>query len=134
MGSSHLTVQHENHLGSLWILRDCLDSRQTQTQNKNNPSGIISQQGGVQNCQGTRCNQNNPAGSSVIQSCRGSQCNQNNGRVPPSTGGQANPRIVQQCNGSHCTRTDSFKFAKKKSSNGNRNVGPFGDCFPFCDQ
>merc|ERR1712183_86010 len=86
--------------------------------------GIVTQQGGVQNCQGQRCNQNNPGGSfggsfgSSSQNCQGSRCNQNNG---PNSG-----RPTQNCVGSQCYRNDGGK-----SGGGNIN---FGDCFPFCNK
>merc|ERR1712193_323352 len=58
--------------------------------------GIVSQQGGVQNCQGQQCFQNNPGGGQFqnqnnqkpfgsivsqqggVQNCQGQRCNQNN--------------------------------------------------------
>merc|ERR1739842_27604 len=82
---------------------------QVQTQKNKRP--IISQQGEVQNCQGTRCNQNNPdrsEGSSdtpnTFQNCRGSQCGQANGDEVDATQGYL--RSIQNCTGSQCTRTD----------------------------
>merc|ERR1712183_271266 len=88
--------------------------------------GIITQQGGVQNCHGRRCNQNNPGSGSFggssfgssSQNCQGSRCNQNNG---PNSG-----RPTQNCVGSQCYRNDGGK-----SGGGNIN---FGDCFPFCNK
>merc|ERR1712183_1211467 len=98
--------------------------------------GIITQQGGVQNCQGQRCVQNNPGGGQNggqnnqipsggifnqqggVQNCNGRRCNQNNA---PNSG-----RPTQNCVGSQCYRNDGGK-----SGGGNIN---FGDCFPFCNK
>merc|ERR1712241_974941 len=69
--------------------------------------GIITQQGGVQNCRGQRCNQNNPGSGSF-------------------GGGGSFGSSTQNCQGSQCYRNDGGK-----SGGGNIN---FGDCFPFCNK
>merc|ERR1712193_516414 len=122
--------------------------------------GIITQQGGVQNCQGQRCVQNNPGPGQNggqnnqipsggifnqqggVQNCRGQRCNQNNpgsGSFGSSTqncqGSRCNQNNGRNPNGGrptqNCVGSQCYRNDGGKSGGGNIN---FGDCFPFCNK